>query len=72
VLNYPEGTARNPTAVANRIALDLFQDATFNIVLDRWEGRSSKSFNWLGHIEGVPRSHVTLVVEDGVMVGTSE
>jgi hypothetical protein len=38
-------------------------------VLDRWEDRSTTSFNWLGHIEGIPSSQVTLVVEDGVMVG---
>jgi hypothetical protein len=38
-------------------------------VLDRWEDRSTTSFNWPGHIEGIPSSQVTLVVEDGVMVG---
>jgi peptidyl-Asp metalloendopeptidase len=69
MMNYPDGTPQNETARANRIALNLFEDVALNAVLERWENRSTTSFNWIGHIEGVPRSQVTLVVEDGVMVG---
>jgi hypothetical protein len=68
-MNYPDGTDRNQPVRANRIVLNLFEDVTLNAVLDRWEDRSTASFNWSGHIEGAPRSQVTLVVEDGVMVG---
>ena len=38
-------------------------------MLDRREVHSPKKFTWSGHIEGVQRSQVTLVAEDGVMVG---
>jgi peptidyl-Asp metalloendopeptidase len=69
MMNYPDGTAQNQTARANRIVLNLFEDVTLHAVLDRWEDRSTASFNWIGHIEGVPQSQVILVVEDGVMVG---
>ena len=69
MMSYPDGTAQNQTARANRIVLNLFDDVTLNTVLDRWEDRSTASFNWVGHIQDVPRSQVTLVVEDGVMVG---
>jgi hypothetical protein len=69
MIHYPDGTAQNQTARVNRIVLNLFEDVTLNTVLDQWEDRSTASFNWIGHIEGVPQSQVILVVEDGVMVG---
>jgi peptidyl-Asp metalloendopeptidase len=69
MMNYPDGTALNQTARANRIVLNLFDDVTLNTVLDQWEVRSAASFNWVGHIEGFPQSQAILVVEDGVMVG---
>ena len=49
--------------------LNLFDDTTFRVILDRREVRSDKSFTWFGRIEGIENSQVTLVVEDGVLVG---
>ena len=69
MMNYPDGTAQNQTAKANRIVLNLFEDVTLSTVLDQWEVRSTASFSWVGHIEGFPQSQAILVVEDGVMVG---
>jgi peptidyl-Asp metalloendopeptidase len=54
---------------SDRLVLNLFDDAIFNTVLDHREVRSTKHFTWSGYIEGFQRSQVTLVVEDGVMVG---
>jgi hypothetical protein len=51
------------------VILNLFDDSSFNAVLDRREARSNKSYTWFGRIEGVENSQVTLVVEDGVLVG---
>ena len=52
-----------------KLILNLFEDAIFDTVLDRREVHSPKKFTWSGHIEGVQQSQVTLVAEDGVMVG---
>jgi hypothetical protein len=56
---------------ANRpfLLLNLFDDATFNAMLDRREVRSDKSFTLFGRVQGIENSQVTLVVEDGVLVG---
>ena len=64
-----DGTAQGRATASGSVVLNLFEDAVFNAVLDRREVRSTKKITWSGHIEGVPRSHVTLVVENGVMVG---
>lgn len=56
-------------AIGNFLLLNLFDDATFKAVLDRREVRSDKSFTWFGRVEGIENSQVTLVVEDGVLVG---
>jgi hypothetical protein len=51
------------------LELNLFDDAIFKAVLDRREIRSESSFVWLGHIEGVENSQVTLAVEGGIIAG---
>ena len=51
------------------VVLNLFDDVVLRAVLDRREVRSNHSFTWLGHIEGINDSAVTLVVEDDVMAG---
>ena len=57
------------TSKSGRLTLNFFEDAIFNTVLDRREVHSARKSTWSGHIEGVQVSQVTLVVEDGVMVG---
>ena len=54
---------------SSSLELNLFDDAIFKAVLDRREVRSETSFVWLGHIEGVENSQVTLAVEGGIMAG---
>ena len=56
-------------ATTTALRLNLFEDTTFNAVLDRIETRSKGSFTWFGHVKGTGASQVTLVVEKGVMAG---
>jgi hypothetical protein len=58
-----------PTAARGAVVLNLFDDAVFPAVLDRRESRSADSFTWLGRIDGVQSSQVTLVVDNGVISG---
>jgi len=51
------------------LLLNLFEDSSFTANLDHWEVRSGNNFTWIGHIEGAEDSQLTLVVEDGVLVG---
>jgi hypothetical protein len=60
---------KNSTARGAVVILNLFEDAVFRAILDRREVRSSRSFTWFGHIDGVQDSQVTLVVEDRVVSG---
>ena len=69
MIGDPSRMAQTQPSRANRIDLNLFEDASFNAVLDRREVRSPAIFTWFGHIDGVERSQVTLVIEGGVIVG---
>ena len=51
------------------LQLNLFDDAIFSVVLDRREVLSETSVVWLGHIEGLQDSQVSLAVDGNVMVG---
>ena len=61
-------TAQGQTARAKRIMLNLFDDAVFDVVLNRREVRSDRSFTWMGYIEGAQGSQVTVAVEDDVVI----
>jgi hypothetical protein len=60
---------RKGNQYSSSLQLNLFDDAIFRAVLDRREVRSETSVVWLGHIEGVENSQVTLAVEGGIMAG---
>jgi hypothetical protein len=60
---------RKSNQSSRSLELNLFDDAIFRAVLDRREVRSETSAVWLGHIEGVENSQVTLAVEGGIMAG---
>ena len=60
--------ARAASAPAT-VLLNLFPDTTFSAERDRAEATSSGGLIWTGHRRGVPDSTVTLVAEDGVLVG---
>ncbi len=51
------------------LTLNLFEDVVLTGVLERVELNQSGGFTWLGHVEGVPLSQVTMVVKDGLLVG---
>ena len=67
-VNDTDATSQKQAAGEIGLTLNLFDDAIFRAVLDRREVRS-KSVIWLGHIEGIDKSQVTLVIEDTVMAG---
>jgi len=51
------------------VQLNLFDDAIYQVVFDQVEFNSPEGYTWLGHLEGVENSQVTLVVENKVMSG---
>jgi hypothetical protein len=55
--------------IGNILTLNLFDDVVLTGVLERVELTGSGGLIWLGHVEGVPLSQVTLVVQDGLLVG---
>jgi hypothetical protein len=57
------------SAVARVLLLNLFDDAMFNVVFDHRSVRSERSFTLLGRVQGIENSQVTLVVEEGVLIG---
>ena len=67
-MNDGDATSQKQAAGESGLIVNLFDDAIFRAVLDRREVRS-KSVIWLGHIEGIDKSQVTLVIEDAVMAG---
>ena len=69
LLSVPNRSPEGQSTTNNLLRLNLFEDITFNAVLDRIERRSQDSFTWFGHIQGTGVSQVTLVVEREVMVG---
>jgi peptidyl-Asp metalloendopeptidase len=52
-----------------RLDLNLFNDVLFTVNLIQQEVLSQSSHSWVGHIQGQPTSQVTIVADDGVMVG---
>ena len=60
---------KSSSATGGVVVLNLFEDAVFRALLDHREDRSSDSFTWIGHVEGIENSQVTLVVENGVVSG---
>ena len=55
---------------SNSLLLNLFDDTSYSAVLDRSVGRNPGHVTWIGHIEGLGNSQVTLVVKKNeVLVG---
>ncbi|MCP4576669.1 MAG: hypothetical protein GY846_10350 [Deltaproteobacteria bacterium] len=53
-----------------RLSLNLFDDKTFTVLLDRIETGCGLGHAWIGHLEGIEDSEVTLVFKDGRLSGT--
>ncbi len=54
----------------SELRLNLFPDVSMTAVLDRIVFETAETFSWIGHLEGVPGSHVTLVAGGGVLAGS--
>ena len=65
----PTGSRRTPLAREQTFAIELFPDLTVQAVLDRLEPNRS-GVSWVGHVDGVPMSSVTLVYSNGLMSGS--
>jgi hypothetical protein len=71
-INFDAIGGRDATAgtVPPTIILNCFPDATYTAERDRAEPTSSgHGLIWIGHLQGVTGSAVTLVVEDGALAG---
>jgi len=55
---------------AYRLSLNLFADKTFIALLDRIEKGCGLGHAWIGHLDGIEDSDVTLVFKDGRLSGT--
>jgi len=55
--------------VSSSLTLNLFEDVVFTAILDRFELNRSGSFTWIGHIDGIAQSQVTLVIKGDIMSG---
>jgi peptidyl-Asp metalloendopeptidase len=69
LLGAPDASGDARSGVAGTLTLNFFSDAVFTAALDRVDIGSAGGFSWIGHLEGVELSQVTLVVRDGMMVG---
>jgi hypothetical protein len=64
------GENPSPANVPATLRLNLFPDATFTVERDGAQAAGAgRGVVWIGHAQGIPNSAVTLVVEDGVLVG---
>ncbi|MGA6924237.1 MAG: hypothetical protein WBY88_01075, partial [Desulfosarcina sp.] len=66
-------TQQLPTSVsdtAGTLILNLFGDVALTAVLDRVDSTIPEFFSWIGHVEGIAQSNVTLVVGEGTIQGS--
>jgi hypothetical protein len=54
---------------AGALTLELFPDVTFRAVFDRYDPNAS-GVTWVGHVDGIGPSTVTLVYGDGLLTGS--
>lgn len=59
----------NDTGSQIALSVNLFDDTAYQAILDSLEQNAPEGFVWIGHIDGVEYSQVTLVVEGDVMSG---
>lgn len=65
----PDPRQRPPLAREPALPLELFPDLSVLAVFDRFDPNPD-GVTWVGHIEGVPMSTVTLVYSGGLMAGS--
>jgi hypothetical protein len=69
LLSQVNGLSAANSGSAGTLVLNLFRDVVFTAVLDRFEAPSPDSLSWIGHLQGVERGQVTLVIGDGIVAG---
>jgi len=66
LLSEPDG---RPSVSGDVLVLNLFNDVLHTAIRDHVELNLTGGFSWVGHLDGVEYSHVTLVMKDGIVVG---
>ena len=61
--------AHTPAPSGISLTLNLFDDVLLRAILDRVDYRSPQSYTWIGHLDGVELSLVSLSIEGEVMIG---
>jgi hypothetical protein len=65
----PEPSRRRMTARDRAVSLELFPDVRIVAAFERFDANPAGT-TWVGHVEGVPMSTVTLVYRDGALTGS--
>jgi hypothetical protein len=68
VAALPASSDRGP-AHEPALPLDLFPDVSVRALFDRFDPNAT-GVTWVGHVEGVPMSSVTVVYGDGLLAGS--
>lgn len=68
-VDFNQLTMADSGASSPSLALNLFPDASFTVVIDKIRRNSSGSLSWIGRLQGIPLSSVTLVVSGNMLVG---
>lgn len=63
------GRDGQPHLAARRFTLNLFEGVEYTAVQKQVQRNQSGSLSWIGRLEGVPHSQVSLVLKDGILVG---
>lgn len=66
---FPAPSPARPLAREPALSLELFPDVTIRAVLDRFDPNAD-GVTWVGHVDGVPMSSVTLVYQGGLIAGS--
>lgn len=69
VRSLPQNDGRADLAREPAIALELFPDVYVDAVFDRFDRRTNGT-TWVGHIDNVPGSSVTLTYGNGLLAGS--
>jgi hypothetical protein len=56
--------------IPKKIILNLFDDKVFTAIYDRTPEKVLRGIGWIGHLEGVDRSQVILIMTDGMLTGS--
>lgn len=69
VATLPDPRVRGQLTREPSLSLELFPDASIVAVFDRFDPNTA-GVTWVGHVDGVPGSSVTLVYGEGLMSGS--